>query len=122
MTVINGRIGEIDILPAEYSGGTWTTKSWSCYCCWPEKAHISYRAGLITITQQARDAVIRLAHAKMPGYPCNAEPPTWMWQRDREKPRAMTKERLNCPFGLEDGAWAAYQFARAMKVGGGYQL
>lgn len=114
--LVDDEIGEMDILPATLSGSTWSTSSWSCYCHMPSRVRINYRAGLSTITPQAEDAVIRLAHAKMPHAPCNVSPDFWMWERDREIPRALTKQRLNCPFGLENGAWIAYRFAMSMRV------
>lgn len=116
MTILNSEIGEIEVNPATYSNGAWTRSHWGCYCHWPDRVHINYKAGLETLTAQARDAIVRLAHAKMPHDPCNCDPPNYMWQYDREIPRALTRERLNCPFGLQNGAWTAYNFAKSMKV------
>ena len=116
LTILNAEIGEIDTLPATYSGGTWSSRSWSCYCHCPDIVRVNYKAGLETLTAQARDAIIRLAHSKMPASPCNCDPPIYMWMRDQITPRSLTAERINCPFGLNEGAWIAYQFARAMKV------
>lgn len=116
VTVLRGLIGEVDFRPASYSGGSWSAKSWNCYCHYPSYVDVYYRAGLTTLTAQARDAIIRLAHAKMPHDPCNIDPPNWLWTRDKEVPRALTRERLNCPFGLSNGAWVAYNFARSMEV------
>ena len=39
-----------------------------------------------------------------------------LWARDRNIPAALTRERANCPFGMSDGAWTAYQFARTFKL------
>jgi hypothetical protein len=122
IVLLNAKIGKLDVTPATYSGGTWTGQSWECYCHYPDRVELNYRGGLTTLTRQARDAVIRLAHSKMPANPCNVSPPLWMWSRDREVPRAMTKERLNCPFGLAEGAWIAYKFARSMKLMRGRSL
>ncbi len=116
LTILNAEIGEIDVLPATYSGGAWSSKSLSCYCHCPDIVQLNYKAGLETLTNQARDAIIRLAHSKMPASPCNCDPANYVWARDQVTPRAMTAERINCPFGLNEGAWIAYQFARAMKV------
>lgn len=116
IVVTDKAIGEMDILPATYSGGAWTSTAWSCYCHMPDRVRINYRAGLTELTKRARDAIMRLAHAKMPHNPCNVDPPLWMWQADRNVPRALTAQRINCPFGLSDGAWQAFQFAKSMSV------
>ena len=116
LTVLNSNIGELDVLSAEYSGGSWTTQNITCYCHLPDIIRVNYRAGLEPLTTQARDAIIRLAHSKMPASPCNCDPANYMWARDQVTPRSLTADRINCPFGLNEGAWIAYQFARAMKV------
>lgn len=112
----NREIGEMDVVPANYSDGAWSSSTWSCYCHHPDRVRINYHAGLTVLTKRARDAIIRLAHAKMPHDPCNVDPPLWIWAADRNVPRALTAQRLNCPFGLEDGAWQAYKFAKSMKT------
>lgn len=114
--LVDDEIGELDIIPATYSGGSWTTSSWNCYCHVPDRVRVNYKAGLLEITPQAEDAVIRLAHAKMPHSPCNMNPDFWMWQTDRDIPRALTRARIDCPFGLEQGAWMAYTFAKSMRI------
>ena len=116
LTILNSEIGEMDVLRAEYSGGSWVTQGITCYCHLPDIIRVNYRAGLETLTAQARDAIIRLAHSKMPASPCNCDPANYVWARDQIMPQALTAERLNCPFGQNNGAWIAYQFARAMKV------
>jgi hypothetical protein len=93
----------------------------SCNCnCLPEFVRINYRAGLTglgdTVLQQVRDMVIRLAHSKMPHNPCGCDFTARVWQRDRNIPDTLTRERVNCPFGLSDGAWFAWQQANAIKV------
>jgi hypothetical protein len=88
------------------------------------KAKLSYYAGRQMVDangyftrwgRQAFTAIIRLAHAKMPHAPCDCEAADEMWARDREvivdgfgRPR-----RGVSPFGPEEGAWAAYNFANA---------
>jgi hypothetical protein len=116
LTILNAEIGEMDILRADYSSESWGTANITCYCHLPDIIRVNYRAGLETLTAQARDAIIRLAHSKMPASPCNCDPANYVWARDQVTPRALTADRINCPFGLNEGAWIAYQFARAMKV------
>lgn len=122
LVITDGEIGEMDIIPATYSGGSWTRSSVSCLCCLPDRVRLNYHAGLESLTLQARDAIMRLAHAKMPYKPCNTDPPLWTWEADRFIPPALTRARLDNPFGLQEGAWQAYRFARAMKVIRGYSL
>lgn len=109
------RIGSLDVLPATYSAGVWT-QNLTCLCKIPAHTILNYRAGPQTLSPQARDAVIRLAHAKMPAEPCGCEVSTRMWKKDRIVPDALTRERINCRFGLSNGAWAAWEFSQAMKV------
>ena len=93
----------------------------SCNCgCTPEFVRVNYRAGLTglgdEVLQQVRDMVIRLAHSKMPYEPCGCDLGANMWRRDRNVPDTLTRERVNCPFGLSDGAWFAWQQANAIKI------
>lgn len=78
--------------------------------------NLNYKAGLETLSRQGEDAIVRLAHSKMPNEPCGCEVVQRLWKRDRNVPDVLTRERLNCPFGLNDGAWIAFQFAQAMKI------
>lgn len=86
-----------------------------CGCC-PENIKLNYKAGADVLTRQAEDAIVRLAHAKMPSEPCGCDVVKRLWKRDHDIPEVLDRERLNCPFGLNNGAWIAYQFAQAMKV------
>lgn len=113
--VRNGETGAIDALYAHLVGSVWTA-SCPCFCGMPELIRVNYRAGLTPLTKQAEDAVIRLAHAKMPKPPCGCGPLMEMWTRDRETPDVLTRERENCPFGLSQGSWIAWRFANAMRV------
>lgn len=116
ITVRQGNIGSVTVLPATYSGGSWSAASCSA-CCIGEPAFVTlnYRAGK-AMTRQAEDAIIRLAHSKMPDEPCSCELVSLLWKRDRNIPAVVTRERINCRFGLSDGAWAAWQFCQAMKL------
>lgn len=84
--------------------------------CRGEIIRLNYKAGADVLTRQAEDAIIRLAHAKMPVEPCGCDVVLRLWGRDRNVPEVLTAERLNCPFGLNDGAWIAFQFAQSMKI------
>jgi hypothetical protein len=84
--------------------------------CGAQLIKLNYRAGADVLTSQAEDAIIRLAHAKMPAEPCGCDIVKRLWGRDRNVPEVLTRERINCPWGLSDGAWIALQFAQSMKV------
>lgn len=120
--VRNGEIGTVDVLDAAYADGVWTATCPVCYCDAPEYLRLNYRAGLTPLTKQAEDAVIRLAHAKMPQPPCGCGTIQEMWTRDRNVPEVLTAERENCPFGMSDGAWTAWRFANAMRLQRGMAL
>lgn len=107
-------VGIVSTKAANYSGGSWATAA--CYCDEPSKLQLNYRAGLASLTRQAEDAIVRLAHAKMPAEPCGCNVTQQLWKRDRNIPAVLTRERINCPFGLSDGAWTAWRFANAMKL------
>jgi len=109
-------IGELDVLPATYSGGSWSSTTQVCCTSNPVMVRLNYRAGVTTLTRQQEDAIVRLAHAKMPEEPCGCEIAQRLWARDREIPKALTRERANCPFGMSDGAWVAWRFAQTLKL------
>jgi hypothetical protein len=83
--------------------------------CGAEFVELNYYAG-IGMTRQARDTIIRLAHSKMPNEPCGCSPINEVWRRDRFVPTVLTTERLNCPFGLSDGAWIAWRWTQAQAL------
>lgn len=84
--------------------------------CRAEIIRLNYRAGADVLTRQAEDAIIRLAHSKSPTEPCGCDVVQRLWGRDRNVPEVLTAERLNCPFGLNDGAWISWNFAQSLKV------
>lgn len=105
MYIRNARIGEIDVRGT--NGG-------ACEC--PALVRLYYLAGTPTLSRQAEDAIIRLAHAKMPSEPCGCEVTQRLWERDRHIPEVLDAQRLQCSFGLSDGAWIAWRFSQSMKL------
>lgn len=88
-----------------------------CACGFaPTYVKVNYLAGLQELNTQAEDAIIRLAHAKKPSPPCGCQTVMELWTRDRNIPQVLDAQRLQCPFGLSDGAWVAWQFANAMQT------
>jgi len=117
MSVHDHEIGIIETTPAVYSGGTWT-KSSAGNCCVndPITMEINYYAGDLVLDRTAQMAIVRLAHSKMPTEPCGCDVTQRLWKRDRHIPEVLTKERLNCQFGLSDGAWTAWKFAQSIAL------
>lgn len=115
-TVVDPEIGEISYQFATYSAGSWTVTRSICCRGNPKKLEISYRAGTPELESIAEMAIIRLAHSKMPNQPCGCDVVHSMWKRDTEIPIVLSVERLECDFGLSNGAWMAWKFAGTLEV------
>lgn len=82
----------------------------------PDKTvSLHYLAGEIIPTKQQIEMIVRLAHVKMAEPPCGCESALDIWRRDRHIPDILTSERLNNPFGPNDGAMIVYQWMRGMR-------
>lgn len=116
-------IGSVDVTPATYSDGAWSTLVSGSACCpgTPQYVRLNYRAG-VTATRQMEDAIVRLAHSKMPDEFCGCEVWQRLWRRDRHVPEILTRERLNCPYGSNEGAWIAWSFTRQFKLVRGFTM
>lgn len=108
------RLGIVDILPATYSSGTWT-KVTDCRCSY-ELVRLNYQAGLRQLDTAMKSALVRLAHARMASEPCGCAIVQALWERDRTTPDVLSRERLNNPFGPQEGAWVAYKLAQSRKL------
>lgn len=116
--VRDGEKGLVDVMPGSFGEQTlvWTASCPVCYCNDPEYVLLNYEAGLETLTPQVEDAIIRLAHSKMPSPPCGCGIANELWTRDREIPEALSPEQVNCPFGQSRGAWFAWKQALAIRL------
>jgi len=117
--VLDHNSGLAEIIPATYSSGSYKLAAMK-YCTKPTGMNLKYRAGLTNVPRILEDAVIRLAHSRMPEEPCGCDLIKRVWSRDRKTPEFLPTERLNCPFGTSDGAWAAWQIAtkeRLVRIG-----
>jgi hypothetical protein len=103
----NADIGAIQLDPS---------KNWSMCPHQYSYSEVNYQAGLLQLTRQAESAIIRLAHSKMPVEPCGCDVTQRLWARDRNIPAVMTRERVECPFGMSDGAWTAWKWACGMEL------
>ena len=106
-------IGSVEVSRADYESGAWVRKT---LCYTPSFVELNYLAGLSSLPRQAEDAIIRLAHSLMPEEPCGCDVTQRLWRRDRNVPTVLTRERINCTFGLMDGAWFAWQWSQANKL------
>ena len=113
--VTQPKIGAVEVRKGTYSDGAWVASSMGTCCDQYRWAQLNYRAGT-PLTRQMEDMIIRLAHAKMPAEPCGCDPIKSLWLRDRHIPEILTRERLNCVFGLSDGAWTAWKFSQAIRL------
>lgn len=110
------RLGIVDLIPATYTDGTWVDTSHD-FCTYKyEFARLNYLAGVNHVDAAMKSAIVRLAHARMATEPCRCAVVQRLWERDRTVPQVLTRERLNCPFGNNEGAWAAYKYAQTKRI------
>lgn len=99
----NAAAGIVELLPLDV------------FCLQPRPALVGldYLSGLLSVSEHLEDIVIRYAHSRLPDAPCGCDFLRAMWERDRNIPQVLTAERENCPWGMSDGAWTAWTFARS---------
>ena len=116
LKVLDAEAGIVRVDPATYSAGVWTTQG-TGHTYGPSFARLYYRAGIVDggARWEAQQTIIRLAHALMPHEPCGCSVIKQAWERDRAVPDVLSRERLNCPWGLENGSWEAWRFAMTMR-------
>jgi hypothetical protein len=88
----------------------------SCGAARIDQANINYASGLIALDRIADLAITRLAHSKMPTEPCGYDRIKGMWRKDNTIPIVLSVERLECTFGLSNGAWMAWKFAAQISM------
>lgn len=113
INVRNSEIGEIIVTPGIYSSGAWSAQR-GCGCY--EKVKLNYMAGLTELPRPAKETIIRLAHSKMPKEPCACTSVKNSWARDMYVPDNIDPARYQSPWGISDGAWMAYLFARSIRL------
>lgn len=120
--VLDRRISKVRVNRATLSAGTWSCDTSAiCGCYAGDKATVYYEAGTDDIPNWER-AVWRLAHSQMGKQPCGCVLHERQWRLDVHEPSVATVERLNCPFGLADGAWAAWRWVGRQAHGKGFML
>lgn len=103
-------LGYVAIYPACYGGGQWRRRT--TFQGIPDVAFLHYQSGMKRLPPGWSQAIVRLAHTLMPEAPCPTghQPQDRYWSRDRNINQSVTRERINCPWGLMDGAWYAFMF------------
>lgn len=120
--VLDHEIGTVRVHRATLSAGTWSCdNSAPCGCYEGDKVTVYYQAGTTEIPGW-QQAVYRLAHARMGEQPCGCALQERQWRKDRDTPPVLTAERLNCPWGLEQGAWAAWCWVSDQAHGKAFML
>jgi len=120
--VVNRDIGLVRVNRATLSDGTWSCdQSAVCGCYEGDKVTVYYLAGTTDIPAWER-AVFRLAHASMGEQPCGCALQERQWRLDRTIPNPITANRLECPFGPEQGAWAAWNWVSDQLHGKAFML
>jgi len=120
--VLNREIGTVRVNRATYAAGTWSCdNSAVCGCYEGDKVTVYYEAGTVDVPGW-RQAIYRLAHSRMGEQPCGCVLHERQWRQDRAVPSILTAERLNCPFGLENGAWGAYAWVMDQLLGKAFML
>ena len=117
--VRKAKIGSVQVKPCSVVKNATLYKAKLSY--YSGRSYVDSKGHLTDWGRQAQDAIIHLAHAKMPHEPCACDAASEMWERDREvivdgygRPR-----RGVSPFGPEEGAWAAYAFSKSMRLSRG---
>lgn len=101
-------------IQSSYGGIVTLLPTSSMTCIWrgASKVRINYEAGE-PLDVEGEDAIIHLAHAMMAVLPCEGcDPLMMLWNQDRFVPQNITTERANSKFGVSEGAWRAFTYAR----------
>lgn len=106
-------IGKVEIYAANYTGGAWVRRK--CQYTNYDEVKLNYLSG-VALTPQYEDMIVRLAHSKMPQEPCGCDPARSMWTRDRNVPTVLTQERINCAYGLSDGAFWTWMQTMSLRL------
>lgn len=107
-TILNSKIGSVRIVVASYNGG-WVNAS-NCNYSKYYKVLLNYLAK----PPDNRDftmQIMQLAHALMPYAPCGCDWIRSYWNDSRAIPET-TDDRVSNDFGVSNGAWETYKWAK----------
>lgn len=120
--VIDQEIGAVRVNRATYSSGDWACDNTAvCGCYEGDKVTVRYKAGR-TDAPGWQKAVVQLALSLLDWRPCGCDIFDNAWRRATRTPEVLTAERLNCSFGMSDGAWFAWSWTQNQKNGRGFIL
>lgn len=113
--IVHQSVGIVDIRPLTWDDAAqrWKVAHW---CGQPRFVDLYYRAGLLQPNSTLMNAVVRLAHTKLPAEPCGCEVVNQLWKQDMDRPEFVSFEQARCPFGDSDGAWYAYTQVMARRA------
>lgn len=119
--VTDRKIGTVRVNRATYSDGWSCDHTAICGCYKGDKVTVHYRAGTDDIPNWKR-AVYRLAHTLIEVDYCGCSIFKRTHRRDVRVPPILTAERINCRWGIMDGAWYAWQFMMTQQHGRAFML
>lgn len=110
-------LGIVNVSPATWNEDLdeWRTNI-TCLSGRYSIARLNYLAGVRRLDLQAEMAVLRLAHSKLGRPPCSCDRTGELFRSDYDITGAVTRERVNCSFGLSNGAWHAWKWAKAFSA------
>lgn len=121
--VYDPEISKVRVQLATYSV---TDAAWGCtypiyYGCYSgDKVTVRYKTSHYPTGW--KNIVTSLANTKLAFKPCGCSAFDTRMQMDRTIPSVLTGERINCPLGLENGAWKAWKWAQRTVVSTAYML
>lgn len=123
LTIEHAELGVVSVTPAKADdNGNLIATNKLDYGSYPTYVDVNYKAGMPDPTLQIEEVVVRLAHSKLPETFCAGCSSWSTFHRNATMlPTVFTRERLNCPFGLSNGAWTAWIFAQSCKLIRGYR-
>lgn len=113
--MLDPEIGFVNVSPAVWDEETETWNARNVCGTGYSLVRLNYACGIEYLTPEAEKIIISLAHSKLYGPPCGSDALADLWKKDNEIPRMLTRERINCPFGMANGAWNAYLWAKQFK-------
>jgi len=109
----------VAVQSAEYIDTTWSHSSIFLTGCYEgDRVEVNYLAG--TADEPGyKKAILGLAHALISFEPCGCSGARLRWTHDNRIPNILTAERINCPYGLKEGAWYAWNWMMSHQSGQG---
>lgn len=109
--IMNSKTSFIKVYPATWSRNAWSARAW----CAGEYSRtlVSYKTSSPNI--MADRIILQLAHALMPEA-CGCDYIRKFWAQARTFPDNPSPQQSENPFGIYDGAYAAYRWAQSHRI------